>query len=118
MRAFSQEFLNLHHRLDSKLRAQMKGLSSPRQQLERAGSNGAKITVETRRLILEAWLIALCDRAAVAVSPDMKEFLAYEDDGLAEFVAEPTKLTAGANSGQGKIDKVRRRAYVPYACKN
>ena len=55
-----------------------------------------------RRKFLENWLTSLCNHSAVVVSPELREFLAYGDDGKIAFAPGTGK------PGILKIDKVKR----------
>ena len=114
-----KEFINLESRFESNSKL---GPLVRDHQLERPttwlmGSDG--VTVESRRAFLERWITSLCDRPALATSPELRKFMAYEDDGLGEFSSSsaavpgpggpgclPSNNEAGAtHSSSNKIDK-------------
>ena len=77
-----------------------------------ASGGGGDLTVEARRAFLERWLAALCDRPSLATSPELRKFMAYEDDGLCEFSSVPCNMQSNNmdaavahSSGGNKIDK-------------
>jgi hypothetical protein len=90
-----KEFLNLQLRLEDhpNLRGVIKGIKGPNKWLNLPFAKHSEQNLEIRRVFFEKWLDSLCSHPVVAMSKELKDFLAYCDDGSVPYPAKKSDDT-------------------------